>query len=131
MSDDAITSIPNLEEQASLFQDDGESCVSFEESAGNPSTENLLSGKALPTIKRGSLFSRLKRKVLKRTTRGQPPAPAAPKSRLDKAIELQQRLVKEIDRLKGSLAQAEAKLVLCNQEISDLGGERREESGGT
>lgn len=60
MSDDAITSIPNLEEQASLFQDDGESCVSFEESAGNPSTENFLSGKALPTIKRGSLFSRLK-----------------------------------------------------------------------
>lgn len=57
---DAITSIPNPEEQASSFQDDGVSCASFEQSAGNPSTEYLLSGKALPTIKRASLFSRLK-----------------------------------------------------------------------
>ncbi|KAI4228035.1 MAG: hypothetical protein L6R36_001969 [Xanthoria steineri] len=133
MSDDAITSIPNLEEQASSFQDDGGSSVFFEESAGNPSTENLLLGKALPTIKRGSLFSQLKRKIFKRKTRRQPRATAAPKSQLDKAIELKQRLVKEIDHLKGSLAQAEAELVVCNQlimESTNLEGERREESEG-
>ncbi|KAI4093315.1 MAG: hypothetical protein LQ339_007710 [Xanthoria mediterranea] len=109
---DAITSIPNPEEQASSFQDDGVSCASFEQSAGNPSTEYLLSGKALPTIKRASLFSRLKRRIFKRKNREQPPANAAPKSQLDKAIELRQRLVEEIDLLKGARAQAEAELVL-------------------
>ncbi|CAL8584936.1 hypothetical protein XPA_010520 [Xanthoria parietina] len=55
-----------------------------------------------------------------RGNRGQPPANAAPKSRLDKAIDLRQRLVEEITRLKKDLAAAEAELRICNQEITDL-----------
>ena len=52
------------------------------------------------------------------------------RSQLAAVIELQQRLVEEINRLKKHLAAAEAQLRICDMERARLEGGRRKESEG-
>ncbi|CAO1597540.1 hypothetical protein XANCAGTX0491_001347 [Xanthoria calcicola] len=136
---DVITTIPNPEEQASYPHDDEVSFGPSLQPAGDSSAENLLPGNALATTKHASLLSRFKGKIFKRGNRGEPAFNMAPspdhqanqvRSQLAAVIELQQRLVEEINRLKKHLAAAEAQLRICDMERARLEGGRRKESEG-